>query len=437
MKCVLCKNGQPSCVRCCGENLCLLHLHSSLHAQHAHRARLTSRAQFDAQLVPWSRLKNEMVAEIEADMASLKQAQSAAASDTLGSMLGGGPVVVPRRRRKRSTAAINSRQARESNTGEDAVRSRSDPYKRIRTVSTFSWNIQNVAKECDTPINTASVPAPQPAWAAAAATAAPLSTAALLPKVSRDSDEPAVSEQPVQGIKEDSAWLSDASTVGDEEDDGVAVQANAESGSAAATVDHTISTASETRATSTASETRAVDDVGASGADQTLRSRAKVLLTRALVSGAKSDTRAESVADGIETSLFANCGEVNAQYKAKLRSLCASLRRERNFRDAALSGTLDASVIGKLKPQQMASSAVLAQRQAMRESAKKAALLPDVVEFEQEETMQYTCPTCGRNRSRALKQTNGASAAASDTCRKDESKFPTACSPSCSLSFAC
>ena len=103
MKCVLCKNGQPSCVRCCGENLCLLHLHSSLHAQHAHRARLTSRAQFDAQLVPWSRLKNEMVAEIEADMASLKQAQSAAASDTLGSMLGGGPVVVPRRRRLKNT----------------------------------------------------------------------------------------------------------------------------------------------------------------------------------------------------------------------------------------------------------------------------------------------------------------------------------------------
>ena len=336
-------------------------------------------------------------------------------------MLGGGPVVVPRRRRKRSMAATKSRQAPESNPGVDTTCSRSDPYKRIRTVSTFSWNIDSVAKEQDHSTDAVPVPVPQPAWAAAAAAAAPLSPAAVLAKSARASDAAAAPEQPTQDNKEENAWLSDASTVeneDDEDDEGgeVAGLASAGSGSGSAAA------AASDQTTGTVSEARGANDVGESSGDQTLRGRAKVLLTRALLSGADGDARADGIADGIEASLFASCAEVNADYKAKLRSLCASLRRESEFRDAALDGTLRASVIGRLKPQQMASSTVLAQRQAMRESAKKAALLPDVVEYEQEETRQYTCPTCGSNRSRALKQTNGASAAASDMCRKDESK---------------
>ena len=101
------------------------------------------------------------------------------------------------------------------------------------------------------------------------------------------------------------------------------------------------------------------------------------------------------VATAIEVALHAQCGAVNAEYKGRLRSVCANLRRDSGWRAMVLSGEVSAVQIGAMDAAQMLGAAARAAREAAARRAMAEATVTDGVRVER--STAFTCPSCGAN----------------------------------------
>ena len=124
-----------------------------------------------------------------------------------------------------------------------------------------------------------------------------------------------------------------------------------------------------------------------------------------------------SVATAIEAALHAHCGSaVDATYKGRMRSICANLRRDADWRAAVLGGGVAAADVGTMDSTQMLGAAARAAREAAARRAMKAALKVDGAMVER--STAFTCPACGANDVEV--RTEGGGASARNDCTKNE-----------------
>ena len=120
------------------------------------------------------------------------------------------------------------------------------------------------------------------------------------------------------------------------------------------------------------------------------------------------------VATAIEVALHAQCGAVNAEYKGRLRSVCANLRRDSGWRAMVLSGEVSAVQIGAMDAAQMLGAAARAAREAAARRAMAEATVTDGVRVER--STAFTCPSCGANDA----EVRTVSSAGKNDCTKNE-----------------